>query len=358
MKKCTFCGKENKDSGKFCTGCGRSLEDAVIEPDPVDWKDGAPAPAFTPAPAPAPTPTPAPTPAPAPKTAAVRRTPAQEKLKELASSPLALIICIAFTVMLLCSIYASAAMPVILANKAGGVLDKLDEETLANVEDFLNDNFDMNVDLDLDEILDAFDEVADSSYMSPASFGTRMISSVSGNALSILFAVALWIVYGVAKQEDSVCCGTTGLKIMRVLRTLGLILGIILMVLIALAMAFGLYMFAREGYNGSEILLAIDIVLAVIFILVLLFLIGIVRTLKKLISVSENSESRGRISGYAAFWLYVGGVCAGLGALGAIGSMFSLGVESGAWALSNAAEAVYCFALGRFFSRSRKALGK
>jgi hypothetical protein len=352
MKKCPFCGKENKDAAKFCTGCGKTLEDAVIEPDPPEWSEPAPVPASDPVPAFAPDPAPAPA---VPQPAGIRRTPAQGKLKELAGSKLALIICIAYTVMLLCSIWTSAIVPIQLAGEISDVLNQVDTGEL---EDALNDALaEYDLDIDVEEAFESVKDYAEDQLNRPLGMGRRLVSAAYSNVLSILFAVALWIIYGVAKDTNSVCCGTTGLKILRVLRTVGLVLGIILMVIALLGMIFGIYMFAREDMEEAKgAMIAITIVCAVVFLLVLLFLCGAVSTLKKLISVSENSGKRGRVSGYVGFWLYVGGVLAALGTLGTVAAVVALSPSTLPGFLSCAGSTVYSFALGRFIFRCRKEL--
>ena len=351
MKKCPFCGKENKDAAKFCTGCGKTLEDAVIEPDPPEWNEPAPAPAPAPSQTPAFAPAPAPAAPKAAQPAGVRRTPAQAKLKELAGSKLALVICIAFTVMLLFSICTSAMLPAQMADEVGKAFDSLD---VADLEDLIED---AGLDIDVQEVYDAIRDFTEESLNRPVNMVRSLFSAASSNIVSILIAVALWIIYGVAKDENSVCCGTTGLKIIRVLRILGLILGIIVMVVALLALIFCIYMFAREGVEeGRVVMIVLTVIFAVIFLLILLFLCGVLSTLKKLISVSENSPARGKISGYVGFWLYVGGVFSALGALGSIALIFTAGPGAVPAVLSCVASAVFSFALGRFLFRSKKEL--
>lgn len=356
MKKCRYCGKENKDTGRFCTGCGKSLEDAELLPDPAEWRETGPLPVSAPVPSPAA----AQVPAPVRQAAAVQRTPAQEKLKKLAASPLALLICIAFTLMLLCSIYSAAALPALMVNQAGELMENLDEQTLTDLEDFLRDNFDVDVDVDLNDVTEAYREAISMAPLSGAmSMGTRLMSAVSSHALSILFAVALWIVFGVARQEESPCCGTSGLKILRVLRIIGMVAAAVLMAIVAIGVAFVIVLCVREGYDQYiSAAIAAAVVLGIVFLLSLLFMGGVISTLKKLIGISENSGLKGSISGYAGFWLCVGGILSGLGSLGSIAAIFSMGPESGAMVLSGAARAVFCFAMGLFFFRSRKELRK
>ena len=265
MKKCPFCGKENKDAAKFCTGCGKTLEDVVIEPDPPEWNEPAPAPAPAPSQTPAFAPAPAPAAPKAAQPAGVRRTPAQAKLKELAGSKLALVICIAFTVMLLFSICTSAMLPAQMADEVGKAFDSLD---VADLEDLIED---AGLDIDVQEVYDAIRDFTEESLNRPVNMVRSLFSAASSNIVSILIAVALWIVYGVAKDENSVCCGTTGLKIIRVLRILGLILGIIVMVVALLALIFCIYMFAREGVEeGRVVMIVLTVIFAVIFLLIFL----------------------------------------------------------------------------------------
>jgi hypothetical protein len=253
--------------------------------------------------------------------------------------------------MLLCSICTSALMP---AKIAGTVADAFDQVDVTDLEEALED---AGLDIDVQEAFDAIRDYTETELSKPVSTMKRLISATYSNALSILFTVALWIVYGVAKDTKSVCCGTAGLKILRVLRTIGLVLGIILMVLALLGMLFGIFMFAREEMEELKVVMIVmTAVCAVIFVLVLLFLCGVVSTLKKLISVSENSVSRGKVSGYVGFWLYVGGVFAALGALGMIAAVFAFGAESLTAFCSCGASAVFSFALARFLFRCKKEL--
>ena len=75
-----------------------------------------------------------------------------------------------------------------------------------------------------------------------------------------------------------------------------------------------------------------------------------------MISVSENSEKRGRVSGYVGFWLYVGGVFAALGTLGTVAAIVALSPSTVPGFLSCAGSTVYSFALGRFIFRCKKEL--
>ena len=131
MKVCPSCGKENKDSAKFCTGCGKNLEDVVAVPG-------------EPAPEPAPAAAPAVAPAPAyvqPQTPVIARSPAQVRFKQLAGSKLALIICIAFTLVVLCSIFTSVAMPASVVKLYENGVETIKNADIAGL---LGDNFNVS----------------------------------------------------------------------------------------------------------------------------------------------------------------------------------------------------------------------
>lgn len=359
MKICPDCGKTNKDTAKFCTGCGNNIEEVSIipgEPDPE------------PAPAPSPVFAPEPDPAPAaaqpvaarPAVPAVARTPAQARLKEIASSKLALVVCIAFTLVVLCAMCTSVFLPKSLGNYAQELQGMLENLKASDLNSLFGGNIDISQ-ADLDEALDSFND----AFNGTVEFGVKHSGSVVGrffgaitsHAVEILFAVSLWIIYGVAKKEDSVCCGTTGLKIIRVLRTIGLVLAVILAVLFAVALAFALFMSVREGYNEATTALYVGLgFTAVVFLIVFCFLGGCVRTLKSYISVSENTPGKTRISGFVRFILFVGGIFSVIGALGWILAVFTTGADLVIFALSAAATAVYQFALSSFIGRSKKAL--
>ena len=345
MKICPSCGKENKDSAKFCTGCGRGIEEVAAVPgDPAPEPASTPASIYTPEPEPAP--------APQPKAPLIARSPAQARFKALAGSKLALIICIAFTVVLLCSIFTSIALPASVAKLYESGIEALKNADLAGL---LGDNFDIS-EADINDALDEVTAVFDTALVNPANIATRVISAVSSNAVSILFAVSLWIIYGVARNPESVCCGTTGLKIIRVLRTIGLVLAVILAVIIALGLVFVIFMCIREGYVEATVLYIVAGVIAVILLFVFLFLGGAVSTLKKYISVSENIPGKSRISGFVRFFLFVGGIFSVIGAAGWIIMLFNTGADLAIFAVSSAATAVYQFALSRFIGRSKKVL--
>ena len=346
MKICPKCGKENKDNAKFCTGCGNSIENVIGVP-------GDPAPDPAPAREPAVAPAPAPVAAPRPQAPVIARSPAQARLKEIAGSKLALIVCIAFTVVLLCSIFTSVAMPASMAKLYERGVEAIKNADLAGL---LGDNFDIS-EADINNALDEFTAALDTTVGNPANIAVRVISAVSSNAIPILFAVSLWIIYGVARDPDSVCCGTTGLKIIRVLRTIGLVFAVILAVLVALGLVFGIFMCIREGYDDATKALYIAAgALAVIYIFVFSFLGGVISTLKRYISVSENRSGRSRISGFVRFILFVGGIFSVIGAIGWIVMLFTTGVDLVVFAVSSAATAVYQFTLSKFIGRSKKAL--
>ena len=313
MKVCPYCGKENKDSAKFCTGCGKSIEEITAIP-------GEPAP--EPVPAAAPIYKPAPAPAAQPRTPVIARSPAQAKFKELAGSKLALILCIAFTVMVLCSIYTSVFVPASVNNYLKQGVAALKDADLAG---YFGDNVDID-EKDIDDALDEFAAALETTVVNPGNVVSRIVSAVSGNAVSVLFAISLWIIFGVAKKEDSVCCGTTGLKIIRVLRTIGLILAILLAVVIALGIAFLIYLCLREGYAEADV------------------------------SVSENIPGRSRISGYVGFILFIGAILSAIGAISWIVASIAGSADLIVYGASAAATAVYQFCLSRFIHRSRKAL--
>ena len=287
MKVCPSCGKENKDSAKFCTGCGKSIEEIVAVPgDPKPEPAPVAAPVYAPAPAPAPAAAPVYA---QPQVPVIARSPAQARFKELAGSKLALIICIAFTIVLLCSIFTSVAMPASMAKLYERGVEAIKDADLAGL---LGDNFDIS-EADINDAIDQFTAAMNTTVGSAGNIVTRIISAISGNAVSVLFAISLWIIYGVARDPDSVCCGTTGIKIIRVLRTIGLICAVILAVLIALGLVFGIYMCIREGYDDATTALYILAgVTAVIYIFVFLFLGGCVSIAKRYISVSENRSGR------------------------------------------------------------------
>ena len=275
------------------------------------------------------------------------------RFKEIAGSKLALIICIAFTVVLLCSIFTSVAMPASVAKLYESGVEAIKNADLAGI---LGDNFDIS-EADINDALDEFTAALDKTVGNPANIATRIISAVSSNVIPILFAVSLWIIYGVARDPDSVCCGSTGLKIIRVLRTIGLVLAVILAVIIALGIAFGIFMCIREGYDeATTALYIIAGVTAVVYILVFSFLGGVISTLKRYISVSENRSGRSRISGFVRFILFVGGIFSVIGAIGWIVMLFTTGADLAVFAVSSAATAVYQFALSKFIGRSKKAL--
>lgn len=344
MKVCPSCGKENKDSAKFCTGCGKSIEEVAAipgepRPDPVP----AAAPVYAPAPAAA---------AVQPQAPVIARSPAQVRFKELASSKLALIICIAFTIMVLCSVCTSVFVPSTVANALKDGLAQLKD---ANLEMAFED---LNISTqDFNDMIDGAIASYETTAQNPAGNAARIISAVFANAISILFAVALWIIYGIAKDSDSVCCGTAGLKIIRVLRVIGMILAVILAVIFALLLVFGIFMSIREGYDnattGFYILAGFT---ALVYILVFCFLGGCLSTLKRYISVSENRSGRARISGYAAVILFIGAVFSAIGAVTCIISVFTTGADMAVYAVSAAASAVYQFCLSKFIFRSKKAL--
>lgn len=343
MKICPNCGKENKDQAKFCTGCGNSLENVASVPGE---------------PAPEPTPVRAPAAAPAqssvqPQVPVIARSPAQTRFKELAGSKLALVICIAFTVVVLCSVLTSVFIPASVAKLYENSIETIKN---ADIADILGDNFDIS-EAELNDAIAQITAAVETAMTKPANIAGRLISAISGNAVAVLFAVSLWIIYGVARDPDSVCCGTTGLKIIRVLRTIGLVLAIILAVIIALAIVFGLFMSIREGYDeATTALYVIAGMTAVIYLFVFLFLGGCVSIAKRYISVSENRSGRSRISGFVRFIIFVGGIFSVIGTAGWIGMIFSTGADLAVYAVSSAAGAVYQFALSRFIGRSKKML--
>ena len=346
MKVCPYCGKENKDSAKFCTGCGKSIEEITAIPgEPAPEPVPAAAPIYKPAPAPA-------APAAQPRTPVIARSPAQAKFKELAGSKLALILCIAFTVIVLCSIYTSVFVPASVNNYLKQGVAALKDADLAG---YFGDNVDID-EKDIDDALDEFAAALETTVVNPGNVVSRIVSAVSGSAVSVLFAISLWIIFGVAKKEDSVCCGTTGLKIIRVLRTIGLILAILLAVVIALGIAFLIYLCLREGYAEADVLYVLAGCTAVVIILVLFFLGGCVSTAKKYISVSENIPGRSRISGYVGFILFIGAIFSAIGAISWIVASIAGSADLIVYGASAAATAVYQFCLSRFIHRSRKAL--
>ncbi len=352
MKVCPSCGKENKDSAKFCTGCGKSLEDVAAVP-------GEPAPEPVPAAAPAVAPATVAAPAPAtpavvqPQAPVIARSPAQVRFKQLAGSKLALIICIAFTVVLLCSIFTSVIMPASVVKLYENGVEAIKNADIAGL---LGDNFNIS-EAEINDAIDQITAAVETTAVNSSNIAGRVISAISGNAVAILFAVSLWIIYGVARDPDSVCCGTTGLKIIRVLRTIGLVFAVILAVIIALAVVFGLFMSIREGYDEYTTALYIAAgVIAVIYLFVFLFLGGCVSTAKRYVSVSENRSGRSRISGFVGFILFVGGIFSVIGTAGWIAMLFNTGADLAVFAVSSAATAVYQFALSRFIGRSKKAL--
>ena len=346
MKVCPSCGKENKDSAKFCTGCGKNLEDVVAVP-------GEPAPEPAPAAAPAVAPAPA---APAyvqPQAPVIARSPAQVRFKQLAGSKLALIICIAFTLVVLCSIFTSVAIPASVVKLYENGVETIKNADIAGL---LGDNFNVS-EAEINDALDQITSAFETTAAKPANIAGRLVSAISGNAVAILFAVSLWIIYGVARDPDSVCCGTTGIKIIRVLRTIGLVFAIILAVVIALAIVFGIFMCIREGYDDAVTgLYILAGVTAVVYLFVFLFLGGCVSTAKRYVSVSENRSGRSRISGFVRFILFVGGIFSVIGTAGWIAMLFNTGADLAVFAVSSAATAVYQFALSRFIGRSKKAL--
>ena len=358
MKVCPTCGKQNRDTAKFCTGCGASILEVIAVP-------GEPAPEPAPAassiynaPAPAAAPAPAPAPAPArPAAPYVARTPAQERLKKLAGSKLALVICIAFTLMLVFSVGTRVIVPSALGASSSDFLDVVKD---AGIGDLLEDAFN----IDASDINDAIDEVTDAG--SGLSDSVTRITSASTSGISLLFAVALWIIYGGAKKEGSVCCGNTGLWIIRVLKTIGLVVAIIFAVVIAVGIVLALFMTIREGYEDYTLLLYILAgFTALVYVIMFCFLGGCISTVKRYISVSQNRSGRSRISGFAALLLFIGGLFSALFVITTIGAGIALSSEydSAAFiviavimAVSSIVRAVYQFALSSFIFRSKKAL--
>ncbi len=352
MKVCPTCGKQNKDTAKFCTGCGASILEVIAVP-------GEPAPEPAPAAssiynAPAPAAAPAPAPAPArPAAPYVARTPAQERFKKLAGSKLAFVICIAFTLMLVFSIFNSAFFSDALTEV---YMDSLDIAMDAGLGDRLKDAFDISSS-DVYNAVQEAKNVLENSILNPANAASRLIGAVSGNAIRILFAVALWIIYGVAKKEESVCCGTAGLKIIRVLRTIGLVLAIILAVVIAVGIVFALFMTIREGYEDASLVLYILIGLtALVYVFMFCFLGGCISTVKRYISVSRNSSGRSRISGFVALLLFIGGILSAFSAIAWVGMGIATAPQLIAYAVTYIFTAIYQIALSLFIFRSKKAL--
>lgn len=360
MKVCPNCGKQNKETSKFCTGCGNSiLEVEAVPGEPAPEREPAATSIYdTPAPAPVPAPAPAPAPVPVqPAAAYVARTPAQVRFKALAGSKLALMICIMFTIMLVFSVGTSLIIPSSLGTSSRDLLGVAMD---AGMGDLLEDAFD----IDASDIEDAIDEATDAS--SALSDTATRISSISANGLSLLFAVALWIIYGGAKKEDVVCCGNSGLWIIRVLRTIGLVVAIILAVVFAVGIAFALFMTIREGYEDATLALYILTGLtAVVYIFMFLFLGGCISTVKRYISVSQNRSGRSRISGFVGVLLFIGGILSALFVIVLVGAGIALASEydsamfivvAAVMSVSSIVTAIYRFALSTFIFRSKKAL--
>ena len=141
-----------------------------------------------PAPEPAPAAAPAVAPAPPsvpPQAPVIARSPAQVRFKQLAGSKLALIICIAFTLVVLCSIFTSVVLPASVVKLYENGVETIKNADIAGL---LGDNFNVS-EAEINDALDQITSAFETTEAKPANIAGRLVSAISGNAVAILFAV-------------------------------------------------------------------------------------------------------------------------------------------------------------------------
>lgn len=304
MKKCTSCGFECEDDVKFCTECGASFPE---QPD------------FFVSPAPAPV-------------AGSK----QSYLKELSGSRLALILVVAFTLMLAGSIYSTTLIPgviskyaseisTLITNYGGQYLEQLPEGLADSIDGLLSKDFSVGF---------------------GASAGQKLVP--------ILTAIALWIVFISAKSGENPCCNASGFRIIRILKILGFVVLSVCFVAVEVILLMVAQAIKENGYADYAVIpMAILIVLAVIFLFVFFYYTGIIRTLKTLIRVSECKECKIRVSGYVAFIYFVS---AFFSVVGAIACGVNANGESLLLVLAGVAllSGISDFAIGKYIRRCKK----
>lgn len=126
MKFCIHCGTQMVDEASFCPSCGTKVPTAPA-PTAVPAAPPPAAPVYRPAPvAPAPTPVP------------VETNPVGEYFRRMATSPLALIFAIAFSLLLILNISVALDASYLLAS-IEDTLDKLEEaDILSNFDDYFS----------------------------------------------------------------------------------------------------------------------------------------------------------------------------------------------------------------------------
>lgn len=302
MKYCEKCGFSNEDTAKFCEECGAPLAEAQEQATPA-YDAGT-----------------------AENTAEPQnRETAVSVLRRMLSSPILLAVAVLLAL--------SVVFTVIKSIDASYNLS-LTAFTISTLEGF---------DLDLSALESNAVYNGVMSFLQTKSIGLAISSSIP----SILLCVALFMLYSAAHTAKGDSVGTAGLTVIRVMAILSLIGAILVSVL-----TVGLFGFLIVAMSQTEIP-ALIVLLAVILIFVaagfglwIAFYVGALRTLGVIRKAAKNNIANSHISSYVAVILII------VGALSALGSLYSFGIQSVSGIAGGAANIL----LGVFLFRYRDAM--
>ncbi len=302
MKYCEKCGFSNEDTAKYCEECGAPLAETQEQSAPA-YDAGM-----------------------AESTAEPQnRESAVSVVRRMLSSPILLAIAVLLAL--------SVVFTVIKSIDASYNLS-LTAFTISALEGF-------DLDLSALESNTVYNGVM--SFLQTKSIGLAISSSVP----SILLCVALFMQYSAARTAKGDSMGTAGLTVIRVMAVLSLIGAILVSVL-----TVGLFGFLIVAMSQTEIP-ALIVLLAVILIFVaagfglwIAFYVGALRTLGVIRKAARNNIANSHISSYVAVILII------VGALSALGSLYSFGIQSVSGIAGGAANVL----LGVFLFRYRDAM--
>ena len=272
---CSRCGVENSEGAAFCKNCGNSLGKNAVTPPAapvytVHNKAKAP----------------------------LSSNPVVNAVKQVASSPLALVAIIAFSAMVLVSLISSL----------------VDRNALtAAIYSLLNSLTEAGVDVPY-EIYNAID----SAYYSLGS-GLYVFASILGLIPSILICVGLWLTYSSAASRSSDGMKTSGLttiKVINIIQLVGTCIAFAFIELLIIIIGIAASSVAREySYyydysSGASLVATIGVVIpalivAAVYTLQIIYqakVIQSVNTAKKTITTGVPSD---KISGFVAVWLFI-----------------------------------------------------
>lgn len=283
---CPHCGKPLPENGSFCPNCGAQFRQNSYSPAP----------------------TPAPAHAPGPKSGDL----VQSTLRKMVCSSKFLAAVIALTASVVLSVLAGF-MPVPSFDSILAAEPEL-QQAMALLEEELMQQLGITM----------------SDVMSELSSRT----TVSVSLLPILYSVFLWIMYATAKDPNRDQMNTTGLSVIKVFQTIGLVFTCIgaafsLLIFVIMLALPGEFMEPDLDIVVKSMSIFALIVFGIIFGVSITYQALMVRSITAMRDTAKTGVLIDKVSGFAAVLTIVGGCLSALSVVSSLGFTVSIGYVGG-----------------------------